>query len=109
MARYKGLTLELLASFAAFLITQVPREENLDADMLSKLNQTAPSYLTHMAKIQEIGSASIDSIKVNAVDIPRDKWIEDLQKFLTSGEVPAEEDRARKVRLRAPRFEIKEG
>lgn len=68
MMRYKDLTLELLASFAAFKITEVPLEENLDANMLSKLNQKNPSYLTHMAKVQEIGSATIDTIHVNAID-----------------------------------------
>lgn len=37
MMRYKDLALELLSSFTAFEITQLPREENLDVDMLSKL------------------------------------------------------------------------
>lgn len=108
MARYKDLALELLPSFAAFEIAQVPREENLDADILSKVNQTVPSYLTHMAKVQEIGFASIDSIQVNVVDNPQDEWMADLHKFLISGETPAEDDQSRKVRLRDPRFEVKE-
>lgn len=62
-----------------------------------------------MAMVQEIGSASIDSIQVNTIDTTLDGWMEDLRKLFTNGEVPAEEDPAMKVRLRALRFEMKEG
>lgn len=62
-----------------------------------------------MAKVQEIGYASIDAILVNAINNNHDEWMEDLFKFLTDGEALSKEDRARKVRLRAPRFEVKEG
>lgn len=86
MMRYKDLVLQVLASFTAFEIIQVPREENLDADMLSKLYQTAQNYLTHLAKVQKIRSTSIDAIQVNAIDNNHDEWMNDMFKFHINGE-----------------------
>lgn len=43
------------------------------------------------------------------VNINLDKWMADMMKFLACGEMLDEEDRSKKVCLRVPRFEVKEG
>lgn len=62
MIKYKDLVTKMLALFKSFEIKQIPRGENLDVDMLSKINQLALSYISQIAKIQEIDTASIDEI-----------------------------------------------
>lgn len=68
MIRYKVLVLEMLASFMTFKIKQVPRGENLDADMLSKINQSTPSYISQIARVQEITTTIIEEIQVNLIE-----------------------------------------
>lgn len=54
----------MLASFTTFDVKKILRGENLGADMLSKINQSASSY----AKVQEITTASIDEIQFNLIE-----------------------------------------
>lgn len=46
MIKYKEMVFELLAAFMTFEITQVTREENLDAERLSKISRSTLSYVS---------------------------------------------------------------
>lgn len=105
-ARYQELVIEILATFTTYDITQILREENFDTDMLSKLIQPASQYISQLAMVEVIKMASIDTIQVNIIEDQDDYWITNLTIFSTIWEAPKEEKRARKVQLRASRFEI---
>ncbi|VFQ76140.1 unnamed protein product [Cuscuta campestris] len=45
MKRYRDTPLELLKAFGAYRIEQVPREENAEADILSKLGPDSPDHM----------------------------------------------------------------
>lgn len=62
MIRYKDMALEFLAAFETYEVVQVPCDENLDVDMLSKLSQSTPIYVSQMARVEEVTSASIDVV-----------------------------------------------
>lgn len=51
--------------------------------------------------------ASIDVIQVNAIEDEDDKWMNDLVGFLINGAIQEDEKRAKKVRLQASRFEMR--
>ncbi|VFQ84713.1 unnamed protein product [Cuscuta campestris] len=120
MAQYKDLVLALLRGFEEFKIAQIPRAENADADLLSKLTQYAPEHVSKLARVEILDRASIEKLEVAAITAGSqfdrsnlvgadDHWMYDLMEYLTDGSLPEQDDRARKVKLRAPRFQILDG
>ncbi|VFQ87018.1 unnamed protein product [Cuscuta campestris] len=113
MAQYKDLVLALLKDFEEFRIAQIPWAENADADLLSKLTQYAPEHVSKLARVEILDRASIEKLEVAAItaadqsDRPNlvgadDHWMYDLMEYLMDEILPEQEDRARKVKLRAP-------
>ncbi|VFQ79160.1 unnamed protein product [Cuscuta campestris] len=120
MAQYKDLVLALLKGFGDLKIAQIPRAENADADLLSKLTQYAPEHVSKHARVEILDRASIEKLEVAAITAGSqfdrsnlvgadDHWMYDLMEYLTDGSLPEQDDRARKVKLRAPRFQILDG
>ncbi|VFQ66993.1 unnamed protein product [Cuscuta campestris] len=120
MAQYKDLVLALLKSFEEFKIAQIPRAENADADLLSKLTLYAPEHVSKLARVEILDHASIEKLEVAAITGASqpdrsnlvgadDHWMYDLMEYLMDGTLPEQEDRARKVKLRAPRFQVLDG
>ncbi|VFQ77910.1 unnamed protein product [Cuscuta campestris] len=67
MAQYKDLVLALLKGFDEFKIAQIPRAENADADLLSKLTQYAPEHVSKLARVEILDHASIEKFEVAAI------------------------------------------
>ncbi|VFQ74449.1 unnamed protein product [Cuscuta campestris] len=120
MAQYKDLVLALLKGFREFKVTQIPWAENADADLLSKLTQYAPEHVSKLARVEILDHSSIEKLEVAAITAGSqfdrsnlvgadDHWMYDLMEYLTDGSLPEQDDRARKVKLRAPRFQILDG
>ncbi|VFQ62794.1 unnamed protein product [Cuscuta campestris] len=120
MAQYKDLVLALLKGFEEFKIAQIPRAENADADLLPKLTQYAPEHVSKLARVEILDRASIEKLEVAAIAAGSqydrsnlvgadDHWMYDLMEYLTDGSLPEQDDRARKVKLRAPRFHVLDG
>lgn len=104
MARYKDIMVKLLASFITFKITQVPQDKNRESDMLSKINQSTPSYISQLGN--GLG-AIINAIQINVIENQDCEWMTNLINFLNTKRVSEDEGRARKFRLREMRFKIK--
>ncbi|VFQ97957.1 unnamed protein product [Cuscuta campestris] len=120
MAQYKDLVLALLKGFEEFKIAQIPRAENADADLLSKLTQYAPEHVSKLARVEILDRASIEKLEVAAITAESqfdrsnlvgedDHWMYDLMEYLMDGSLPEQDDRERKVKLRAPRFQVLDG
>ncbi|VFQ68722.1 unnamed protein product [Cuscuta campestris] len=120
MAQYKDLVLALLKGFEEFMIAQIPRAENADADLLSKLTQYAPEHVSKLARVEILDRASVEKLEVTAITARSqfdrsnlvgadDHWMYDLMEYLMDGSLPEQDDRARKVKLRAPRFKVLDG
>ncbi|VFQ82993.1 unnamed protein product [Cuscuta campestris] len=120
MAQYKDLVLALLKGFEEFKIAPIPRAENADADLLSKLTQYAPEHVSKLARVEILDYASIEKLEVAAITGESqsdrsnlvgadDNWMYDLMEYLMDGTLPEQDDRARKVKLRAPRFQVLDG
>lgn len=62
------MVVRMLTPFTAHEVTQVLREENIDVDILSKMTQSTPQYISQLAKTKEIGIAIIDVIQVNVIE-----------------------------------------
>ncbi|VFQ77435.1 unnamed protein product [Cuscuta campestris] len=119
LARYGDLVRALLRELEEFRLTRIPRSENADADMLSKLTQACPEHVSKLAKIEILDVPSTDRFEVAAIQPGQtsssgiieadDDWRYELMEYLETGQKPDDEERARKVVLRAPRFQVIDG
>ncbi|VFQ89983.1 unnamed protein product [Cuscuta campestris] len=58
MQKYRDLARALLKDLTEYVMEQIPRGENTDADLLSKLTQAAPEHVSKLARIETLEKAS---------------------------------------------------
>ncbi|XP_071694852.1 uncharacterized protein [Rutidosis leptorrhynchoides] len=103
MQRYMELVHELSNEFDVFRLTQVPRGQNKKADTLRKLAALAFDHLHKNVWVEVLTEKSIYEKSIVApIEEECPNWMTPLVKFLTAGELPADEKEARKVRMKAP-------
>ncbi|VFR02773.1 unnamed protein product [Cuscuta campestris] len=106
MKKYKDTALELLKSFTAYSVEQIPRAENAEADILSKLSSDTPEHIKRMANVEELSEPSIHAFPVTMICAqPRD-WTDDIVAFLKDGTLPDESMKAKLARTRAPGYTL---
>ncbi|GJU87732.1 reverse transcriptase domain-containing protein, partial [Tanacetum coccineum] len=110
MIRYLEKVKTLTSSFKAFLIKQVPRNENKKADALSKIASTSFAHLSKQVLVEELKEKSISAAEVLAVvEEEGDTWMTPIFKYLSDGTLPAEGKKARAVKRKSWRFSIING
>ncbi|VFQ79051.1 unnamed protein product [Cuscuta campestris] len=106
MKKYRDTALELLKSFTAYSVEQIPRAENAEADILSKLSSDTPEHIRRMANVEELSEPSIHAFPVAMICArPRD-WMDDIVAFLKDGALPDDAIKAKLVRTRAPGYTL---
>ncbi|VFQ77719.1 unnamed protein product [Cuscuta campestris] len=63
MKKYRDLSLEMLGRFE-FKLEHIPRAQNAEADVLSKLSAESPEYISRLATIEELVTPSLNSSEV---------------------------------------------
>ncbi|XP_019173566.1 PREDICTED: uncharacterized protein LOC109169144 [Ipomoea nil] len=106
LSRYRDMALEKLSTFKAYAVKHVPRLDNADADILSKLSLEAPEHISKVVRVLVIPTLTIDHHRVMLVQPREENWITDIMRHLEDGRLPQDEARARKAKLRAPRFQV---
>ncbi|VFQ60552.1 unnamed protein product [Cuscuta campestris] len=107
-----------IKSDSSLIVGQVT--ENADADLLSKLTQYAPEHVSKLARVEILDRASIEKLEVAAITAGSqsdrsnlvgadDHWMYDLMEYLMDESLPEQDNRARKVKLGAPRFQVLDG
>ncbi|XP_019153722.1 PREDICTED: uncharacterized protein LOC109150267 [Ipomoea nil] len=109
LGRYRDLAIERLTTFRTYAVQHVPRMDNADADILSKLSVEAPEHISRVARVLVVPYPSIDHRQVLPIQPVEENWITDIMGYLEDGRLPNDEARARKAKLRASRFQIQEG
>ncbi|VFQ99264.1 unnamed protein product [Cuscuta campestris] len=119
LARYSDLVRALLRELEEFRLTRIPRSENTNADILSKLTQACPEHVSKLENIEILDAPSADRFEVEAIQSGQttatgiigadDGWRYELMEYLETGQKPDDEERARKVVMRAPRFQVIDG
>nr|GEZ43611.1 reverse transcriptase domain-containing protein [Tanacetum cinerariifolium] len=101
----KNLWANVDSRFKAFSIKQIPRSENQKADVLSKIASTSFTHLSKQALVEELKEKSISMMEVLAVvEEEGDTWMTPIFKYLTDETLPAEEKKARAVKLATDYF-----
>ncbi|XP_020203766.1 uncharacterized protein LOC109789265 [Cajanus cajan] len=106
LQRYFHAASQQISSFDEFTIRHVPREQNVRADLLSKLASTKrPGQ--HRTIIQEtLNSPSLDDKVVIANKNEDQGWMTGIWSYLKEGTLPEDKDEAQKMRVRSSKFVI---
>ncbi|VFQ78673.1 unnamed protein product [Cuscuta campestris] len=109
MRLYKEAALELLKILKGYELVQIPRAENTEADVLSKLSNDSPAHISKMAHIEDLGSPSIHVQFVSVVTKEASGCIAELIQYKKDGILPGDETAARLIKRRAPTYVIENG
>nr|GEV71311.1 reverse transcriptase domain-containing protein [Tanacetum cinerariifolium] len=110
MIKYLEITNGLVSGFKTFSISQVPRSRNKKVDALSKLASTSFAHLSKQVLVEVLETKSIIGKEVTAViEEEGPTWMTELVNSLKEGILPGDEKEARKLRLKARRYELMEG
>ncbi|VFR03159.1 unnamed protein product [Cuscuta campestris] len=109
MKKYRDTALELLKAFGAYRIEQVRREENVEADILSKLGPDSPDHIKAMTQEEELFEPSISPEQVFVVTLNEPDWIDELTMYILDGSLPTDPIAARVVKRRAPSYTLECG
>ncbi|XP_022150862.1 uncharacterized protein LOC111018909 [Momordica charantia] len=108
MEKYLSKVRSHLAQFGTYEVSQVPRSENSNADVLAKL---ASAYETDLARSVPVGILDTPSIlepDVMKVDTSSPTWMDPIVEFI-KGNPPQESNEQKKMTRRAARFTHREG
>ncbi|XP_077231507.1 uncharacterized protein LOC143864468 [Tasmannia lanceolata] len=104
MIKYLQRVRVLAGKFESFELIRVPRAENTKADVLSKLAASGYTALKEI-RMEFLKTSSIDDQPVVVMQIDDEPcWMDEIIRYLRSGELPGEKKEARKVVQRAARF-----
>ncbi|XP_077214758.1 uncharacterized protein LOC143849580 [Tasmannia lanceolata] len=104
MIKYLQRVRVLAGKFESFELIRVPRAENTKADVLSKLAVSGYTALKEI-RMEFLKTSSIDDQPVVVMQIDDEPcWMDEIIRYLRSGELPGEKKEARKVVQRAARF-----
>ncbi|CAH9051257.1 unnamed protein product [Cuscuta europaea] len=119
MKAYRELSEEQTAQFEQVIIDLVPRVENAEADILSKLGNplsgeqtsSVPQHIRNLARQEALLRPATEMIQVNAVSYADPNWVKEVADYLRNGKLPLEKDgrtsgRAPWIKRRAASFEI---
>ncbi|XP_019161153.1 PREDICTED: uncharacterized protein LOC109157769 [Ipomoea nil] len=106
MRRYQDVVLQLLGQLINYEVLQVPRDQNTDADMLSKLSQGAPEHISKISRVEDFERSSLESYPVLPIQGRPPCWLDYLKEYKQKGTLPPDEVDAKLVKWRAPIYVI---
>ncbi|XP_022156050.1 uncharacterized protein LOC111023020 [Momordica charantia] len=108
MEKYLSKVRSHLAQFGTCEVSQVPRSENSNADVLSKLASAYETDLARSIPIETLDTPSILEPDVMEVDTPSPTWMDPIVEFI-KGSPPQDPKEQKKMARRAARFILREG
>ncbi|XP_077228280.1 uncharacterized protein LOC143861233 [Tasmannia lanceolata] len=97
MIKYLGRVRSLADKFKSFEVVRVPRTENVKADVLSKLAASGYTALREI-RMEFLKRSSIDGQSAVVMQIDDEPcWMDEIIRYLRSGELPGEKKEARKA------------
>ena len=100
MKKYLEKVLLLVKKFKEANFVQIPREENVEADVLAK-EASATEPMNEFDEVQYV--PSIDLPEVQQIE-DRENWMTPIISYLKDGKLPEGKDKTRKFRVRAARY-----
>ncbi|XP_074377083.1 uncharacterized protein LOC141718605 [Apium graveolens] len=107
LTKYQALVQSYLALIPRSQVLQICREENLEADNLSKLVQNS-SDLDCSVYFKELQKPSIEFEEVMEID-KNLNWMTPFINYLEKGELPEDKGKAQRLKAKASKFFLEEG
>ncbi|XP_074346647.1 uncharacterized protein LOC141685446 [Apium graveolens] len=107
LAQYQAMVRNILEATPDITILQINREENSKADELSKLVQNT-SDLAGSVYFKELRVPSTERVEVLCIGTP-DNWMTPYIAYLRDGTLPEDQNKARYLKHKAPRFFLEDG
>ncbi|KAI5333950.1 hypothetical protein L3X38_024082 [Prunus dulcis] len=105
MHAYLSTAHQLLRSFQAYEIKQIPRGENSHADALARLASAINDKVGRKVPVEILAQPSTVTSEACAVRY-EDTWMSPIYLYLTNGTLPEDKDQARKLRYRSARYTV---
>ncbi|KAK1586417.1 hypothetical protein Q3G72_002350 [Acer saccharum] len=110
MIAYLKLAKEPLGRFKEYKITQIPKEENEQADALAKLaSATINIWPRTIPMIHLLQPSIIKQMEVGAVFDETDSWITPIKEYLVNDVLPSDPLEAKRLKYRATRYSVLNG
>ncbi|XP_031111907.1 uncharacterized protein LOC116015880 [Ipomoea triloba] len=100
------MVLRVLGRLAQHEILQVPREQNSEADMLSKLSQGAPEYISKITRIEDLQKSSLEAYPVLPIQSRPSCWLDHLVQYMRTSALPPDVAEAKAAKKRALTYEL---
>ena len=105
MTKYLSLVRDVMDGFNEVVVVQIPREQNIEADILAKL-ASSEEAIDQQIEIQY--SSSHKEEEMNPIDVDN-SWMTPITKYLEDRTLPIDIVEARKLKVRATRFVLIQG
>ena len=105
MQKYLRLTRHLTREFDEVEFVQVPWNQNVLADEISKLASSEEGGLSKNLTMEIQKHPSIEEVPTLAIQ-SMNSWMTPIISFLQDGPLPQDTDKAKKIKKRAARFTI---
>ncbi|XP_071690505.1 uncharacterized protein [Rutidosis leptorrhynchoides] len=103
-----ALVHSLADTFTDFRISQIPRSQNKQADVLSKLAALTFNHLEKKILVEQVFTKSTEpKTTIASVEEEEATWMIDIMEFLRTGSLPEGEKEAMKIRVKAPNYELR--
>ncbi|XP_071740984.1 uncharacterized protein [Rutidosis leptorrhynchoides] len=108
MQSYLALVHSLADTFVDFRISQIPRSQNKQADVLNKLAALSFNHLEKKILVEQVFKKSTElETTVASVEEEEATWMTNIIEFLQTGSLPEGEKEAMKIRVKAPNYELR--
>ncbi|KAK3032309.1 hypothetical protein RJ639_036266 [Escallonia herrerae] len=109
MAQYLNLVKTSAVKFQNFTIRQIPRDQNTQADTLSKLASAEESDVRRPIYLEFLNDRSSSSQTEVEIIEQEPCWMDMIVTYLSTGELLSERHEARNLRVKATRYTLVEG
>ncbi|GKA11467.1 reverse transcriptase domain-containing protein, partial [Tanacetum coccineum] len=107
---YLQKTKEALKGFDNYTIEHIRRNQNKKADALSKLASMTFKHLTKEVLVEVLSKLSIEEKEILQVETKEgESWMTPIHEYLVSGLLPEDQKESRKIRVKAPQYELIKG
>ena len=100
MKKYLSRVKQLVKKFKEASFVQLPREENMEADVLAKAASVGGA-MDEYEKVQYM--PSIDFLEIQQVE-DEENWMTPVVIYLKDGRLPKDKDEARRLRIKAAKY-----
>ncbi|XP_071707883.1 uncharacterized protein [Rutidosis leptorrhynchoides] len=108
MQSYLALVHSLADTFVDFIISQIPRSQNKQVDVLNTLAALTFNHLEKKILVEQVFKKSTEpETTVASVEEEEATWKTEIIEFLRTGSLPKGEKEAMKIRVKAPNYELR--